>query len=161
MATSNYEDLDYLEKVYAALFAKLKTATFAGGLKMNQFQRVTVVPDEVDATNQPALIQLQEHLTIQQKENFGPAKWQLRIYVLVYLRADGANADQVQELAATVTNYVIWGLAKVLETTLPPYQKQTLDGLVYHCWLEGDVVPEILDQQVVIVVPVNILLGPN
>jgi hypothetical protein len=154
-----YENPAYMEAVYAALFALLQTATFASGVSLVSYQRVVEIPDEVPAANQPCLMQVQGPMRVEQKE-FALAKWTFTAVAVIYLRADGAAAGSQGMLAATQANYLSWGIQSVFTTT-PPYEKQTLGGLVYHAWVEGEVHTEIQDQQVIITVPIYILAGPS
>lgn len=154
----DYFDPTYLESVYAALFAQLQTATFAGGLKVQTWQRAHLVPDELPVASQPAVIQVQGPMHVEQKEVFGPAKWTVTALLVIYVRADSTALGQ-NPLPATLANYVIWGLTQSLETT-PPYEKQTLGNLVYHCWIEGAVSIEATREQMVFTVPIYMILGP-
>jgi len=160
MIAIDFESPNYLEVVFAALFAKLKTAKFGGSIVVKSFQRAVQPPDQIDAANQPALLLIEGLLGESQEGLFGPAKWHLGAFAVVYLRADGSSASQQQVSPATQANWITWGIALALGVTYPPYQKQTLDGLVYHCWVDGQVSVEVVDQQVVVVVPISLLLGP-
>lgn len=159
MTVAQYEDPTYLEAVYEALLAQLKTATFSGGISLKTIERVTIAPDEVAAVNQPALFLIEGPLHAEQKEIFGPTKWTFSAFAVIYVRADGSFPSQAQVLAQTTANYLIWGIKNSFATK-PPYGKQTLGGLVYHCWIEGDVFPEVMDNQMILAVPIMILPGP-
>ena len=154
----DYTDPTYLEAVYAALFARLQTAVFPGAIALNKRARMVLVPDEVAVADQPALILVQGPMHAEQKELFGPTKWTLTALAVVYFRADVSTVSP-SPLPATLANYMVWGLANALGT-LPPYQKQTLGGLVEHCWIEGAVSVEVVSEQVVITVPIYLLAGP-
>jgi len=156
--TVQYEDPTYLEAVYAALFSLLQSAVFASGVKLVTSQRAVEIPDEVPIPNQPCLMQIQGPMRAEQKE-FALAKWTLTAVAVIYMRADGASVGSQSPLPATVANYLIWGIKNVFDTQ-PPYEKQTLGGLVYHTWIEGEVLPEIQDQQIVITIPIFMLAGP-
>jgi hypothetical protein len=54
---------------------------------------------------------------------------------------------------------LIWGIRKAFETT-PPYEKQTLGGLVVHAWIDGEVLPEVTSEQILITVPIYMIAGP-
>ena len=156
--TTQYEDPGYLEAVYAALFARLSSAVFADGSKFVTTSRVLDVPDQVSAANQPALVLAPGPLHAEQREAFSLTKWTITAIAAVYFQADGSlNPNPLP--ATQAANYV-WGLQAVLLSTQPPYQKQTLGGLVYHAWIEGEVMMNVTEQQVVIVVPIFILPGP-
>ena len=162
MPVTQFEDPKYLEAVYAALLTQLKTAAFAGGLTLNSSSRAVEIPDKVPTADQPALRLVNGPMRVEQKE-FGLAKWTITAVAAVYMRADGSSDPNVADLAATNANYVVWGLAQALQPPGTPqqYEKQTLGGLVYHCWIEGEVFTEVQAQQIVIAVPIFILAGPS
>lgn len=155
--TTQFTDPTYMEAVYAALLSQLKTATFGGGIKLVTAERVIEPPQQIASANQPALVLINGPVRVEQKE-FALGKWTFTAVAAVYLWAEEDQAT----LAASQANYVVWGLqAALLSTDRGQYEKQTLGGLVYHCWVEGDVLTEVQAQQVVITVPIMILAGPN
>ena len=158
MPITQFEDPTYLEAVYAALFYLLEQAKFAGNVKFQTSQRVVVVPDQIAPADQPTLVMVQGPLRAEQKEVFGPTKWTLTAMAVIYLQAD--PSQNPNPLPATLTNYLVWGIQTVLGLTAPPYSKQTLGGLVCHCWIEGEVLTEVAEQQVVVTIPIFILAGP-
>lgn len=151
---TEYFDPDYLEVVIEAVFNLLKSATFPAGLKFNKTERTITLPESVPSASQPALFLYQGALRIEQKTLHGPSKDLIAVVAIIYVRGDGVD----KMVAAKRANYLVWGIKNVFNTA-PPYQLQTLDGLVHHCWVEGDVMQEVMDQQVVIAIPINIL--PN
>lgn len=165
MPVTQFEDPAYLEAVYAALFALLQTALPQTSLpapfnilKFNMAERVVWVPDQVPVADQPALFQIQGPLHAEQREVFGPTKWIFTAVAVIFLRAEGTFPPS--PLPAQISNYIVWALQSALGTTMPPYQKQTLGSLVYHVWIEGEVMSEVTEEQMVITVPINILPGP-
>lgn len=154
---TSFDDPEYLEDVYAALFQQLIGATFPAGIALKNPQRVVVSPDDIPVAAQPTLLLFPGPMHVEQKE-FALAKWTFTAVAVLYVRADGAAQAQ-DPLPATVANYLVWGLARALAPTTPPYQKQTLGGLVYHCWFEGDVIPEVQNEQMVLTMPILIEAG--
>lgn len=154
---TSFDDPTYLEQVYQALFDQLVGATFPTGLTLKNPQRVVVTPDDIPVANQPTLLLFPGPLHVEQTA-FALAKWTFTAIAVLYVRADGAAQNQ-DPLPATVANYLVWGLARALAPTNPPYQKQTLGGLVYHCWFEGDVIPEVANEQMVLTLPILIEAG--
>jgi len=155
----NFNDPAYLETVYAALFTQLQSAIFPSGLQLQSSYRVTDTPDNVPVAQQPALYQVQGDMLVEETEHFGVAKWTATAVVVVYFRADGAVPNNRDVLPDTVANYFVWGLMNALQG-MPPGSKQTLGDLVYHCWIDGMIVPTVADQQCIVTVPIKILLGP-
>ena len=156
--TTTYDTATYLEEVYAALLALLTNATFAAGVTLKRIQRATVVPDTVPVVDQPALILIEGPLHAEQKDAFALAKWTFTALAVIYVRADGAATGQ-NPLPITTANYIIWGIKNAFNTA-PPYGKQTLGGLVHHAWIEGEVLPEVSSEQMIITVPIYMLAGP-
>jgi len=156
MATS-FDDLDYLESVYAALFAHVQTAVFAAGITLQTSTRDVVIPDNplTRYPDQPALVQFNGPAHVEQTK-FNLPKWTITALVAIYFRADAAVIKD--PLPATMANRLVWGIKKIFDTT-PPYEKQTLGGLVYHAWIEGEVAMEVQDNQAVITIPIWMLAG--
>lgn len=146
MAVS-FSDPTYLEAVYEALLAQLQTAKFASGVSVKKWARVLVLPDQVPAS-QPAVFVLNTPLHVEQKE-FALPKWSIVATVVAYFKSDPA-----------VSNYLLWGLAQsLLSSDFGTYGKQTLGGLVYHCWIEGPLHVETQDDQAIMAFPVLMLAG--
>lgn len=169
---AQFTDPTYLENVYLALFTLLKQSIFASNVTLQSSWRTVMAPDRVDQSQQPALVLVNGPIDIVQKE-FALAKVTMGAIAVIYLWADGAAAgDQnPSNLAATQANYLIWGLMNTFNQVInqnavtgpfmPPYQRQTLGGLVYHAWIEGKIIPEVQAQQCVITVPILMLAGPS
>jgi len=155
--TVPFEDPEYLEACYAALFELLKAAPLISPQKWQTTQRLVQISDDFVIPRQPALIQVESAIRAEQKEVFGPTKWILGAVAVVYMQAEGGTQPTV--VPATAANRVIWALARTFDTK-PPYQKQTLGGLVYHCWVDGNILAEVVDQQIIITAPISILPGP-
>lgn len=156
MAT-NFFDPTYLEKCHAALFAQVQTAQFAGGLKVKTFGRIVIPPDNVNVADMPALYQVPGPLHAHQSE-FSLTKWTFVAFWLLYLRAD-ATQPTPNPLPSTEAFNLIWGIMGTLLSAGPPYEKQTLGGLVYHAWIEGQVSVETSAEQIVVGIPVYMLAG--
>jgi len=159
MSVTQYEDPQYLEAVYAALFALLSETQLPNSMVWNSKTRVVQVPDQIPPASQPSLLMVEGAIEAQEKQVFGPVKWIIHALALIYFRSDG-TVSSPNPLAATVANRIIWALSRQIEATQPPYQKQTLDGLVYHCWVDGGIYADLVEQQVIIVAPITILPGP-
>jgi hypothetical protein len=149
-----YEDPTYLEAVYAALFEKLKTAVFPGGIALKITERRVEPP--ADMAEQPAMVLVPGPFEVKQ-EHFGLSKWTLTAHAVVYVRVNNLEGDS--ELAARTCNYIFWGLYQSL---LPARdgEKQTLGGLVYHCWAEGTGGIEVINEQAIVALPIYISAGP-
>lgn len=155
--TTTFEDPQYLEAVYAALFDLLKSAVFPEGISWETTERIVVVPDQVAVANQPALLLIEGPMHAEQVQLMGPTKWVFTAVAAIYVRADGSASPN--PLPAQVANWLIWGVVNAFNTR-PPYQKQTLGGLVYNAWISGEVLSSVTEQQMVITIPINMLPGP-
>jgi hypothetical protein len=67
-----------------------------------------------------------------QNENYGATKWQMVFMLLIYAKADPSRS----ELPDTVVNAILDGIERTL-TPKPPYERQTLGGIVTNCYLHG------------------------
>jgi len=155
--STNFFDPNYLEQCYAALFAQVQTATFAGGLKFNTFRRVAIGPDQIAPADMPALFQVPGPLHARQTE-FSLTKWVFVAYWLLYFRADSTQPNP-DPLPSTEAYNLIWGIMGTLLSAGPPYEKQTLGGLVYHAWIEGEIAIETTAEQIMVGIPVYMDAG--
>jgi len=170
MPVTQFEDPEYLEAVYATLFSLLKSAVLPDSLVFNLSARLAEPPDSIAAANQPALILFQGPMHAEQKGIFGPTKWIFTAVAAVYIRADTETMNPVgtsTPIPATTANRIVWALAQAMGNSTTPggtpmiYQRQELGGLVYHAWIEGEVITSVVDQQMIVTVPINILAGPS
>jgi hypothetical protein len=109
----------------------------------------------VTPAEQPAMFLVKVRETFDQA-TWGAPRYRLSYLALCYLRADAAP-NLIPEVEI---NKVLDAVDGTLLGT-PPGQKQTLGGMVENCWIEGDIMIDtgILDQQIVIVIPVSIVTG--
>jgi hypothetical protein len=109
----------------------------------------------VTPAEQPAIFLVKVRETLDQT-TWGAPRYRLAYLALCYLRADAAP-NLIPEVEI---NKVLDAVDGVLLAT-PPGEKQTLGGIVENCWIEGDIMIDtgILDQQIVIVIPVSIVTG--
>jgi len=168
MPVTQFDDPEYLEAVYAALFALVSATAFPDGIVLQSKLRVEWPPDMVPVADQPALVQVQGPLHVEQKEVFSVPKWIFTAILALYLRVNPATQNSGQApLSITTVNRIVWAIAQQIALGSTPggtpmqYQKQTLGGLVYHTWLEGEILTEVVEEQMVITIPVNILAGTS
>lgn len=120
------------ETYYAALFAKLATASNFATTSRVLRHWTDVGPEEM-----PALFQAQTTETREQMKGQG-VKWTLRTRVYMYLHTNtqqlGGSVIPAQELNTYLD---------AIEATLAPDNfsdnVQTLGGLVSHCWIDGTI----------------------
>jgi hypothetical protein len=151
-----FDDPLYLEACYDALFALLKTAPLPNSIVFRTMQRAAVVPQSIPPASQPALLLMPGPMEAKQN-NFALTKWTFTAVAVVYFRGDASPINQIP-LPSSLVNWVVWGIATVLQAK-PFGEKQTLGGLVYHCWIEGEIFPETENQQIVLTIPIRMLAG--
>lgn len=148
------------EAIYSALFALVSQGegqpgkiTGAGGETLQYTSRRVKLFGDLPA--QPALCQAEHGETYAQATNL-PYKRTFTASWLIYHAVGDPNA-----VPSTTTN----NLLDALETAITPYPnnpgfRQTLGGLVHHCFINGKVFRESgdLDGQALLVVPISILV---
>lgn len=148
------------ETVSAALLTLLGATQFTiPGGSPQTFQTVgrnAAIWSNVPAGDQPALQLIHSGEQVVQNTAYGLAKYALHFEVLIYARADASpNA-----VADTMINAMLDAIDAQMQST-PPGERQTLGGIVYHAWIEGEILIDtgILDQQVAILIPIKVLSG--
>lgn len=138
------------EQVFSVLFSLLSGA--AGFATTSRRLRL---PSDVPAGQQPALFLSQGDEDADQA-SFGATRWRLSAHVAIYVNA-GADPNVAPD---TLLNPLVDAVEMAL-TPVPPGAKQTLGGLVDHCYIDGKVVrdPGVLDGQAFAVVPLTIVTG--
>jgi len=136
------------EQIYAALFAKLQaSASFATASR-----RIKAL-NEVPPSDHPALFQLQKGEVANTTPNLNTV-WRLNVDVFIYVHTQGDRSIA----PSTILNPLI----DAVETAIAPSQinnRQTLGGLVEHCFIAGEILIEEgnLGEQAVAVIPIEIL----
>jgi hypothetical protein len=136
------------EAIHLALFALLGEIE---GIKTlsRRLQHWSDVP----GLEQPALFQSQRGQTAHQHAGV-PPKWTLEVDLFLYVN----SGNDPKAVPAIVAN----GLLDAIEAALAPVEfggKQTLGGLVEHCWISGRIETDegVLGPQAVAIIPIEIL----
>lgn len=135
------------EPIYAALFALLKTA--AGfNTASRQFKHFS----DVNSANQPALFLVQRDESVATVPGM-PSVSTMSCDVLVYVHTGGDKNTAPASILNPLLDAVFAALAPSQVTG-----KQTLGGLVQHCWIEGRIETDegLLQQQGYALIPVSI-----
>jgi hypothetical protein len=150
--------------VFTALFNFLKT-TVPAPVDPNSGKSVLFVTysqllkqwTDVNSANQPAMFLHRGPQSFEQKHVFGLTKFVWKVTVWVYFRVDGYKIDP--SYPDQLTDSFIDGFEQAFQSA-PLINRQTLNGNVYHCFIDGQVVsdPGLTDGQAVIVVPLTILV---
>ena len=94
------------------------------------------LPDDVAALAQPSLFLVKPRENITQSDTFGAPKHILKYYAFIIVRNDGVPADPGNTAEAQTDN-ILTAIENVMSPR--PGELQSLGGLVYHCWIDGDV----------------------
>jgi len=154
------------EAVFLALFALTDGVSFdvnPGGtpnLKtfVTRTRRIALFTD-VPSQNQPWFGQAEHNETSSQKTNL-PYKREWTAKWVVYHRA----ADQPDVVPSTWNNQIVTALEEAMAPKLGDRgfldKRNTLSGLVHHCFIDGEIFkdPGDIDNQAMIVVPIKILV---
>jgi hypothetical protein len=110
----------------------------------------------ISQADMPALYLIHPGEQVVQNQAYGLPKYALHFEVLIYARADAAPSGVPDSLI----NAMLDAIDTQMQST-PPGEKQTLGGVVYHAWIEGEILIDsgILDQQIAILIPIKVLTG--
>jgi len=148
------------EAIWVALFALLQGSL---GPLCQTMGRHHVQPPQLGAEQQPAAFLVQGQETRPPTPSGLPQKLILDGLIILYFQAPMPLGEEVgveMVLGATAVN----ALLKAIDTALMPDNwvtgKQTLGGLVTHCWLEGEVVMDtgVHSQQGAALLPIKMLV---
>ena len=137
------------ETIYQALFKKLESMD-----SITTASRILAHWTDVAPNFQPALYMTAVSETAEQITGF-PTKYQLDLKVWIYTHRDTAG-----EIPSAAVNRILDELDAVLAPPVGPSFKQTLGGLVEHCFINGEIVTDegTLGNQAVAVVPIRLLV---
>ncbi len=137
------------EPVMTALFERL-----SGAARFVTASRRLRHWSDVAPEDQPALFMAQRSGGVLERVRGQPAKLTLRADVYVYAHTTDGTAP------ATTLNDLLDAIADALEPDPHP-GVQTLDGLVHHCWIDGDIETDegTLGDQAVAIVPITIIVN--
>jgi hypothetical protein len=137
------------EAIYSALFKLL-----SGLDSITTAERVLAHWDDVSPNMQPALYMTMVSQTAEQITGF-PTKYTLSAKVWIYTHRDTGNV-----IPSAQINQILDELDAALKPAAGPLNKQTLGGLVEHCWISGEIVTDegTLGNQAVAIVPIQMLV---
>ena len=140
------------ELYYAALFKRLQQMPTPV-----QCERVLAHHEDVPANLQPAVFMTVTSPNAEQVTGL-PTKYLLDAKVWIY-----AHRDTVGDVPSVTVNRILDELDEVLRPPVGPSFKQTLGGLVEHCWIDGEIHTDEgwLGLQSIAVVPVRMLVVAN
>lgn len=148
------------EAIWAALFALLQGSL---GPLCQTMGRHHVMPPQLSAEQQPAAFLVQAKESRPPSPSGLPQKLILTGFIILYFQAPEPLLEEVGTetvLGATAAN----ALLKAVDTALMPDNwatgKQTLGGLVTHCWIEGEVDQDtgVFGEQGAAILPIKMLV---
>lgn len=145
------------EDAIAALWTLLQGLVLPNGLAWGERSRGIKQFDQVAAGSQPALFMQQGPQRASRRREQGITTWEWTAVALVYFRCDTLRNDDDWKFANTLLDSI-----EALLQGKPPGSRQTLGGVVYDCYIDGEVgLYESIDDanQAVITVPITILTG--
>ncbi|MCE9561889.1 MAG: hypothetical protein K8U57_07530 [Planctomycetes bacterium] len=136
-----------------AIFAALYTLVTAGGQFATTGRRVKIWTD-VKPAQRPALFLAERAQTYLRNSEAVPARVTLNAELYIYTDAKDPNV-----IGSTQLNNLLDAIDVALAPS-PVTGKQTLDGLVSHCWIEGDIFfdPGDVDGDGMAIIPLKILV---
>lgn len=135
-----------------ALFTRLKTKL---GSNVTTIGRRHMMPPTLTTALQPALFVVQGPEVREPHPRGTGGKLTMHVFLVAYCY-DVANSPG----GATQINVLIGQIEDAMAPDDGSTLVQTLGGLVYECWIEGeaDIDPGVFGQQAVAVIPVRILV---
>ncbi len=138
------------EAIFSALFQLLNE----GLPQLNTISRVLLHWDDVSPNQQPALFMTMVSQSVEQTTGF-PSKYLLEAKLWIYTHRDTAGV-----IPSAQINQILDALDAALKPAASPLNKQTLGGLVEHCWIDGEIATDegTLGNQAVATVPIRMLV---
>ena len=144
------------EVVATALFNLLKATQVNGSSPFVSMGQNPKIWSKLTPGDQPAMYLVDIGETVVQNQAYGLSKYLLHFEILIYVRADASPAAIPATQLRTLRDAI-----DAQMQSIPPGERQTLGNVVYHAWIEGEVLVDtgILDQQCVVMIPVKVLTG--
>lgn len=144
-------------QIFGALFDLIQTIPCPVGSRWKTASQKLVQWDKVPPVNQPAIYLYRGPQKAESNKVFGVTKWQLRATLWIYFRTDGLQTSNTYP--DQITDPLLDAIEEVFQPS-PQVQRNTLGGLVYHCWIDGVIVFDsgISDGQAVCIVPLSLAL---
>jgi len=140
------------DAVLNALFQRLKSKL---GGNVTTIGRRHMMPPTLTSAMQPALFVVQGSETRNPHPRGTGGSLKMRAVLIAYVYDNAANMD-----GSTQLNILIGQIEDALAPDDGSTLVQTLGGLVYECWIDGqaDIDPGVFGQQAVAIIPVTILV---
>lgn len=145
------------EPIYAAIFAFWSALTVGGSPAFKLATRKLKTWEDVEAEDQPALLQLQKRETVTKPRGL-PAKWTLSIDLYLYVHTGAIQDPNI------VPSQLLNPLMDAVEAALAIDDKSndacTLGGLVSHCFIDGavEIFEGNLGDQAACIIPLTVVV---
>jgi hypothetical protein len=148
------------ELIWLALFARLKASLGSQAVTVG---RRHIQPPTLTPELQPAVFLVQVRETHAPNPKGTPGKLTLSGFIIVYLQAPAVLLDDIGAetvVGATPLNALLQAVDQAMLPDDVLSGRNTLGGLVDHCWLEGDTDMDdgIYSQQAAAILPVKIMV---
>jgi hypothetical protein len=146
------------EVIFEALFALAAEATWGTPTRrfLETSRRVKLFSD---ASVQPSLFQA-EHREFLSQVTGMPYKWTIEVNWIIYQKVGNSPSA-----VPAIENNLILDAVEAVLAPKPydpgfPYERNTLNGLVHHCYIDGNIFkdPGDIDGQGMLVVPIKLLV---
>jgi len=133
------------EQIYSALFSRISEID-----GFTTISRRLKHWDDVAPSEQPALFQTQKSESVSTVPGMNPV-WEFNLELYIYARSSGDPFNS----PAIILNPLVDAIVAALAPN-PISNKQTLGGLVQHCWIEGAIETDegVLGDQAVAIIPI-------
>lgn len=137
-----------------AIYSALGNLLLENLPQLNTFSRILLHWDDVSPNQQPAMFLTMVSQSAEQITGF-PTKYMLDAKLWIYTHRDTAGV-----IPSVALNQILDALDAALKPAASPLNKQTLGGLVEHCWINGDIATDegTLGNQAVATVPIRMLV---
>ena len=145
------------EAIFSALFALSENVTWSNGPFKTRSRRVKLFSD-VPKEQQPALYQA-EHDELSSQTSKMPYKNIYSASWIIY-QATGFSPSAIPAVENNLILDAVYAAIAPLPTDPGYPQRNTLGGLVYHCYIDGSVFkdPGDIDNQGMLVIPIKLLV---
>jgi hypothetical protein len=144
------------EAVSIALYNLLAATKIDNLPAFKSTSRKGKVWSNASSADQPSMFVIHTGEQVLQNQIFGLPKYLLHFEIVIYARAD-ANPSVAPD---TLINGLLDAIDAQMQSQTPG-ERQTLGGVVYHAWIEGEILIDtgIVDQQIAVMVPVKVRIA--